>query len=564
MGGHVSNYDYTSRRSVVYATRGMVATSQPLAALAGLDMLRLGGSAADAAIAAASMLNVVEPVSTGMGGDAFALYYEAATGQVHALNASGRSGRHASACDLRNGGFERVPSFSGHAVTVPGAVAGWCDLLERFGRLPRRTVLAPAIQCALRGFPVSEVIADSWARSVLKLLRSPDWQSPDPKSLRGPAQPSGDELLLHGRAPGVGERIALPTLAASLKAVADGGTDWFYRGEFAAALCEHVQRYGGWLVPDDLADHRSEWVTPISIDYRGHRAWQCPPNGQGLAMLLALGLARGLELERATTLERAHALIECMRLAFADAFRWVADPDHSKLPIETLLSEAWLAERRRLVPSERALAQVGPAAVAEAGDDTVYVSAVDGEGNACSFINSLYMGTGTGLVVPGSGISLQNRGANFSLEPGHPNELAPGKRPYHTIIPGMVTRDDGSLYACYGVMGGYMQPQGQLQVLMHLLLEGDNEQVAMDRARWQVMVNQGSGTGADEPGGVVALEPALEAQIGAGLRGMGHRTKVLDGFDRLHMGGGQLVTRDAQGVLAGGSDPRKDGCAIGW
>lgn len=551
---------FRSRRSNVLATGGMVATSQPLAAQVGLEILRAGGNAADAAVAVAAMLNVVEPISTGVGGDCFALYRDAASRSVTALNGSGRAAAAASLGGLRARGLTRMPVLSGEAVTVPGTVAGWCDLLERHGTMPLAEVLAPAIRTAEQGYPVSELIALGWATQVDKLQRRPGWQGAGRDD--GPEQPSGGELLLDGRAPRPGEIMRLPALAETLRGLAAGGRSFFYEGEMARRISEHVQRYGGQITPADLAAHRSTWDEPMAVSYRGVTLWECPPNSQGLAASLAAALADGFDLGAMTEADRTHTLIECMRLAFADAARWVADPALARLPLAALLGPGYAAERRRRIDPARAAADVPH--VDPAGSDTVYLAVVDGKGNACSFINSLFMGTGTGLVVPGTGVSLHNRGALFSLDPAHPNALAPGKRPYQTIIPALTTRG-GELHACFGVMGGYMQPQGHLQMLVSLLDLDRTPQQALDEPRWQVLGPLAGGMGADEAGGQVLLEEGYAPGVAEELARRGHHVGVLEGFARHSFGGGQIIVRDpATGVLIGGSDPRKDGAAVGY
>ncbi len=552
---------FRSRRSNVLARHGMVATSQPLAALAGLDILRAGGTAADAAVATAAMLCVVEPTSTGIGGDAFALYYEARTGRVYALNGSGRAAAHASIDALRAEGYTRMPTFTGHTVTVPGAVAAWQDLLQRFGRMSLADVLTPAIRTAEEGYPVSEWIALGWATQVPKLLRTAAWKSGDVSN--GPPQPSGHELLLDGRAPRPGEIVRLPTLAVTLRGIAAEGAKYIYHGEFARRLCEHVQRYGGWLTPEDLAAHTSTWEEPLTVQYRDITLHECPPNGQGLVAILALHILAGFDLPALSEADRVHVMIEALRLAFADAQTWVADPAHRALPLATLLSPEYITRRRAAIRFDRALPHVRSGVPLAANQDTVYLSVVDAEGNACSFIQSLYMGMGTGLVVPGTGVALHNRGALFSLDPHHPNALAPRKRPYHTIIPALTTRN-GTLHACFGVMGGHMQPQGHVQMVVNLVDLSMSPQQALDMPRWMVAAHQGP-VGAQEPGGLVYIEEGWPFSLLADLARRGHHLAPMTGRGRAIFGGGQIILRHPEtGVLIGGSDPRKDGCAIGW
>lgn len=551
---------FHSRRSNVMATRGMVATSQPLAAQVGIDIMKAGGNAADAAIATAAMLNVVEPISTGIGGDCYALYWDAKTKQVTALNGSGRSGAAASIETVRALGYAKMPTFAGQAVSIPGTVAGWSDLLERHGRMNLADVLQPAIWTAENGYPVSELIANGWRTQEKKLRRDLDWQSGDLDN--GPEQPSGHELLIDGRAPRAGELMRIPTLGATMRGIAAEGRSYIYRGEFTQKFCDHVQRYGGWLTPADMAAHESTWDEPITADYHGTTLYECPPNGQGLAAIIAVNLAAGFDLASMNEADRLHTMLECMRLGFADAQQWVCDPYVVPIPLQELVSSEYADHRRKLIHAQQA-AQNVPYGDPLAGSDTVYLSAVDGEGNACSFINSLYMGTGSGLVVPGTGVSLQNRAALFVLDQAHPNALAPHKRPFHTIIPAMTVRD-GELHACYGLMGGYTQPQGHFQVLSHLVDFDLSPQRALDMPRWQ-LIGPSAGMGADEAGGLIQIEEGWDFSTLAELTRRGHRLLPVDGYNRIAFGGGQVIVRNPEtGVLIGGSEPRKDGAAIGW
>ena len=556
------NYDavFRSRRSNVLATRGMVAASHPLAAQAGLDMLKAGGSAADAAIATAAMLGVVEPQSTGIGGDCFALYWDAQTKTVSALNGSGKSPAAASVDELRRLGYSDMPSFTGHSVNVPGTVAGWSDLLDRFGRMTLAEVLQPAIWTAEEGFPVTEWIAHDWAEQVPKLRRDPDWQSGDLDN--GPEQPSGHEFLIEGRSPRLGEVMRLPTLAETMRGLAADGKAYIYQGDFARRAADHVQRYGGWLTAEDMAAHSSSWETPLSTTYRDVTLYECPPNGQGLAAILAVNLASGFDLAAMSEADRVHTMLECMRLGFADAEQWVCDPEQFDIPLSTLLSEAYTTRRRARIKLQQAAQEV-PFGELKVGHDTVYLSVVDGEGNACSFINSISAACGSGLVVPGTGVILQNRAAGFLLTDGHPNQLGPSKRSYHTIIPAMTTRD-GELHAAYGVMGGRMQPQGHFQMLVNLVDLDLNPQHALDLPRWR-LATQGDGLGATQSGGLVYLEEDWSLDLMAELARRGHRIAPVTGFERGLFGGGQIILRNpATGVLIAGSEPRKDGCAVGY
>ncbi len=541
--------EFRSRRSPVLGRGGMVAASQPLAVAAGLEALRQGGSAADAAVAAAAALNVTEPTSTGIGGDCFALYYDAAARRVSALNGSGRAPAALTIERLEREGLvgpgtRELPPYHPYTITVPGACAGWCDLVERHGRLSLAQTLAPAIRLAQEGFPVAPVTAYFWQRGADKQLRSAS---------------GGQELTIEGRGPRPGEIFRNPGLARTLQRVAEGGKEAFYQSEIAAAVAAVVREAGGCLSVEDLAEHSSTWERPLAVDYRGLRVWECPPNGQGLAALLALQVLEGFELQGQEPLspERLHLLIEAMRLAFADARWFVADPSTDPAPLETLLSPAYAAGRRGLIDPQRAvLDQQRGAPVSASG--TVYLCAVDGEGNACSFINSNYMGFGTGIVPAGWGFTLQNRGHNFSLEHGQPNSLAPGKRPYHTIIPGMLTRPDGEgeeLFAAFGVMGGFMQPQGHMQVAVALADDGLDPQSALDRPRFCI--------GDGRAGGRVSLEAGIPEAAVEALERMGHPVARLGGQERALFGRGQIIYRDpGSGVLWGGSDPRADGLAM--
>ena len=534
---------FQSRRSAVTARRGIVATSQPLAAQIGLRVLQDGGHAVDAAVATSAALGVVEPHNTGIGGDLFALVWDAGRREVAALNASGRAGRAASVEDLRRRGFDRMPAVgegAGASVTVPGTVDGWTALLGRYGRMSLADLLAPAIALARDGFVLSEVIAAAWRDAESKLRRLP----------------SGAELLLDGRAPRFGEVMRLSALGATLQTVSDGGRSAFYEGVFALQAAEYVQRHGGCLSAADFSSHRSTWEEPIHTDYRDATVWECPPNGQGLAALMALNIAEGFDLPAmgAQSTDRYHHLIESMRLAFADAFRYIADPAQSQVPVQALLSKTYAGRRRASIGPGRAMAHVefgSPGATS----DTVYLAVIDGEGNACSLINSLYEDFGSGLVVPGTGMALQNRGANFSLDPGHPNALAGGKRPYHTIIPALATRG-GELWLCFGVMGGFQQPQGHLQVVSNLVDFDMDPQRALDALRFHVDV-----TGSGE----VGLEAGVSPDLVAALEARGHRVRLCDGYERALFGGGQIIARDSRsGALVAGSEPRADGAAVGW
>jgi gamma-glutamyltranspeptidase/glutathione hydrolase len=539
---------FTSHRSPVYGLRGMVATSQPLAVAAGLEIIAQGGNAADAAIATAAALNVTEPTSTGLGGDCFAIYYDASNGEVTALNGSGRAPMSLNIERLKKEGLgDSLPPFHPYTVTVPGACAGWCDLLARHGQLSLGQVLSPAIRLAEQGFPVAPITAYFWGRSAERLLNAP----------------GGVELTIDGCTPQAGEIFHNPGLARTLRKIAQDGKPAFYQGEIAKAIAQTVNQAGGCLSEDDLAAHASTWEQPISTTYRGLRVWECPPNGQGLAALLALNLLEGFDLHSLPPLsaQRWHLMIEAMRLAFADTRWYVADPAFSPAPIAKLLSKDYAAERRKLInPHQATLNQIN--GTPTTSSDTVYLCTVDSEGNACSFINSNYMGFGTCIVPAGWGFTLQNRGLGFSLDPSHPNALQPGKRPYHTIIPGMLTKDSKApdqlpnlLYAPFGVMGGFMQPQGHMQVVLGLVDDDLDPQAVLDRPRF--CIDDGTA------GGKIAIEGGVSAEVRAELSAMGHDIYHVNGYARALFGRGQIIRRDVHtGVLCGGTDPRADGCAM--
>lgn len=549
---------FKPHRSPIMGRGGMVASSQPLATLAGVEILARGGNAADAAVAVAAALSVTEPTSTGIGGDMFALYYEASSGRISALNGSGRSPAALSLDRLKLDGLVELPLFHPYTVTVPGACAGWCDLIERHGTLNLVEIFAPAIRLAEEGFPVAPITSYFWRLSAERQLKT---------------ALNGHEMTLDGRGPNPGEIFRNPGLARTLKKVAEGGKKAFYEGEIGEAIVNTLREAGGCMRLDDLAAHTSTWDEPINATYGNLRLWECPPNGQGITVLIALNLLAGFDLPAdPLSADRLHLEIEVLRLAFADTRWYVADPRYgpaeaseSSQGYEWLISKLYAAERRKLIDPNRAtIDQVRGSPVA--GSDTVYFCLVDKWGNACSFTNSNYMGFGTGIVPKGWGFTLQNRGHNFSLEAGHPNVLAPRKRPYHTIIPAMITQistkeSDNqtsckfeSLFVALGVMGGFMQPQGHLQVFL-ALAQGMDPQSALDLPRF--CIENGIA------GGDVALEAGIPEEVCADLERRGHRVRKVKGWERALFGRGQVILRDPiTGVLTGGSDQRADGCAM--
>ncbi len=528
--------DFPSRRSVVRAQHGIVATSQTLASVAGLRMLLNGGNAIDAAIAAAATLNVVEPASTGIGGDMFALVWIAREQKLYALNGSGRAPAALTIQECRmRGATKEMPAMGWLPVTVPGAVDGWAQLLNRFGIMNFAQVLEPAIDYAENGFPLTELIANGFARMQPKLDMNPE---------------AARVYLKRDEPPRVGQILLQPDLAKTFRMIARDGRDAFYLGEIANQIAIHAYKTGGFITKQDLANHRSTWEEPISTRYKEVTLYECPPNGQGIVALNALNILGGfdlIEMEH-NSAEYAHHLIEALKLAFADAFAHVADPSVVQVPTEKMLSKKYAAERRAMIHPLSAMEF--PRAGFSVGNDTIYLSVVDQERNCVSFINSLYDGFGSGIVVPGTGIALQNRGANFSLDPKSPNALAPNKRPYHTIIPAMAFRNEKP-WLSYGLMGGFMQPQGHVQVLLNMTDFKMNPQRALDAPRVRVFAN-----------GAVALEDAFDNDTRVALATRGHN---LVEADRPEFGGGQIIEIDPEtGALAAGSDSRKDGAAVGY
>ena len=522
------DFPYASRRMPVLAAN-VVATSQPLAAQAGLQMLQRGGNAVDAALAAAITLTVVEPTMNGIGSDAFAIVWDGA--QLHGLNASGRSPQAWS--PARYAGMETMPQRGWGAVTVPGAVSAWVALWRRFGRLPFAELFAPAIHYAERGFFVAPVTAQSWRRAPQLFAAFPEF---------------AEAFLPGGQAPLAGQRFACPGQGRTLELVARTEGEAFYRGELAERICAHAAAKGGLLQPADLADHRPDWVGTLSQDYRGYTLHEIPPNGQGLAALIALGILQHWEMPvyPVDSADSVHLQLEAMKLALADARRYVADPESMEFSAQRLLAPGYLAGRAAQIDLVRA--QEPNWGDPEHGD-TVYLSAADAQGMMVSFIQSNYMGFGSGIVVPDTGISLQNRGAGFSLDPGHPNCVGGGKRPFHTIIPGFLTRE-GRPVLSFGVMGGPMQAQGHVQMVVRLADYRQNPQAATDAPRWQVL-----------QGLEVAVEAGFRPEVIEKLHRRGHQIRQAP---PAQFGGAQLVWKLEGGGYCAASEPRKDGQAAGW
>ncbi|MEZ5324668.1 MAG: gamma-glutamyltransferase [Verrucomicrobiales bacterium] len=547
MGGDRITGKPFATRSEVIARHGMAATSQPLATQVALDILKAGGSAVDAAIAANAMLALTEPISCGIGGDLFAIVWDNDTQKLHGLNGSGRSPMSLTREEFSKRGLTSIPPFGPLPISVPGCVDGWVELHKRFGKLPLRDVLAPAIRYAREGFPVSELIAYYWHRSI---------------SAQGKEYGFAETFLRDGKAPKKGEIFQNVGLADTLERIASEGSAGFYKGSIAETIAASVQKAGGYLSVDDLASHRSEWVEPVSANYRGYDVWELPPNGQGIAALQILQVLKGYDIRGfgfgSTT--HIHHFVEAKKLAFEDRAKFYADPAFNKLPVAELISDAYAAERRKLIDPRRAARSYEAGNPALEHGDTVYLTAADSDRNMVSLIQSNYRGFGSGVCPDGLGFSLQDRGELFTLEKGHFNSYAPGKRPFHTIIPAFVTKD-GKPYLSFGVMGGATQPQAHAQIIMNLVDFDMNLQEAGDAPR---ILHTGSSqpTGSKmTDGGYVSLESGFDREAVRELAKQGHTiSESIGGF-----GGYQAILYDAENdTYIGASESRKDGQAAGY
>lgn len=532
MATDFNRYRFPSRRTVVCGKRGIVATSQHLAAQAGLDALQRGGNAIDAAVAAAACLTVVEPCSNGIGGDAFALVWTG--GKLYGLNSSGPAPMALTADKVLAMGHTAMPEFGWVPVTVPGAPAAWAALAGRFGRLGLAQAVARAAEYASEGFAVSPDVARSWLAAANAYRTRLDGQL---------SRHWFDTFTIDGRAPGAGELFRLPHHGESLLEIGRTDARSFYEGDLADRIVRFSAETGGYLSGADLKAFSPQWVDPIGVRFRGHEVWELPPNGHGIVALMALGMLEGFDPAPYGDQLALHRQVEALKLAFTDGMAHIADPSHMSVGLQELLSPGYLARRRSLIADHAQL----PAPGVFRDHGTVYLAAADGEGNMVSYIQSNYMGFGSGLVVPGTGIALHNRGANFSLDPHSPNCLAPSKRPYHTIIPGFLTRD-GSAVGPFGVMGGFLQPQGHVQAVVNLLDYGMNPQEALDAPRWRW-----------DNGLDLSLEDGFDEVLAASLAARGH-TLSSGGF----FGRGQMILRQPNGTLAAGTDKRADSAAAAW
>ncbi len=539
-------------RSEVIARHGMAATSQPLATQVAIDILKKGGSAVDAAIAANATLGLMEPTGSGIGGDLFAIVWDAKTQKLYGLNASGRAPRGLSLegmrAELKKLDRDTIPPHGFLPISVPGAVDGWFELHSKFGQLPMSDVLAPAIVYADEGFPVSELISYYWKRSATVLSRQPG-------AFR-------ETFTIDGRGPEKGEIFRNPDLASTYRLLAEKGRDVYYRGEIADRIDAFFREEGGWLRKIDFEEHHSEWVDPVSVNYRGYDVYELPPNTQGIAALQMLKILEGWDLASMGfgSAESIHLMVEAKKLAFEDRAKHYADPDFAEVPLKGLLSKEYAAQRRKLIDLNRAQRRVDAGNPALIQGDTIYLTTADKDGNMVSLIQSNYRGMGSGVVVPGLGFGFQDRGELFSLEDGHANVYAPGKRPFHTIIPAFVMKDERP-WLSFGVMGGAMQPQGHVQVLVNLIDFGMNLQAAGDAARWQHMGSAEPTGGVMTDGGFVNVESGISWEAVRALKKKGHDVR----YDMGGYGGYQAIMRDpVSGVYYGASESRKDGQAAGY
>ncbi len=531
-------YSYPSRRNVVFASRGMACSSSPVASNVGIEIMKRGGNAIDAAIAMAGVYPLVEPTSNGLGSDCFVLVWT--NGKLYGLDGSGYSPKAMNADVIHSRGYQSVPFDGWLPVMVPGAVASWAELRRRFGTLPLEELLSPAIKYAEDGYPVPVTASQLWQKDVERFRKAFE---KEPEVFR----PFFDYFTKNGRAYSAGELFRIPDMARTLEELAATDCESFYRGEIARRIVEFSERTGGYLTFEDLSQYHPKWVEPITINYRGYDVYEMPPNGHGITALMALKILSGMDIGRnRECADVYHRTIEALKLAFVDAKKFVADPRFMKTKVEDMLSERYAATRRALITDT--------ALMPEAGDPscggTVYFCTADNRGNMVSFIQSNYRGFGSGVVVPGTGISLQDRGANFSMDPGSDNYISGAKKSYHTIIPGFICKD-GKPIGPFGVMGGFMQPQGHVQVVTNIVDFGMNPQEALDAPRWQW-------TGEKK----IQLEREVPEHIAKELQLRGHQIEITN--TNIGMGRGEIIFRMDNGVLAGGTEPRTDGTIAIW
>ncbi len=532
-------------RSEVIAQNGMAATSHPLATQVAIDILKKGGSAIDAAIAANACLGLMEPVSNGIGGDLFAIVWDAKTKKLHGLNASGRSPKSLTLDYFLENGYESIPYYGPLPVSVPGCVDGWFELHKKFGKLSMEEILQPTIDYARNGFPMAELIAFYLEGSAPRYEKYPGFK---------------EVFMPDGRTPKKGEIFKNPFLANTLETIAIEGRDAFYKGEIARTIDKYMKEQGGFLSYEDLAAHESEWVEPVSTEYRGYDVWELPPNGQGIAVLQMLNILESYDIKSMGfgSEEYLHLLIEAKKLAFEDRAKFYSDPDFNDIPVEKLISKAYASERRQLINPDRA-ARSYPAGNLKHGD-TIYLTVADKDGNMVSLIQSNYLGIGSGMTPTGLGFVLQDRGNLFSLDKDHMNVYEPGKRPFHTIIPAFVTKD-GKPFFSFGVMGGAMQPQGHVQVLVNIIDFGMNIQEAGDAPRINHAGSSQPTGGIMTDGGTVQMESGFDYEVIRELEKKGHNVVFSVGPYGGYQG---ILWDDENKVYYGASESRKDGMAIGY
>ncbi|MCZ2257563.1 gamma-glutamyltransferase family protein [Sporosarcina sp. G11-34] len=527
---------YPALRHTTFAKNGMVATSQPLAAQAGIEIMRRGGNAIDAAIATAAALTVVEPTSNGIGGDAFALVW--VNDKLHGLNASGPAPEALTIDAVKAAGHDKMPTHGLTPITVPGVPAAWAELARKFGNLPLKESLAPAIRYAEEGYPLTPILGKYWKIAYGKFKTAFTTEEFDSWF---------ETFAPNDRAPEIGELWKSPDHAATLKSIGESNAESFYKGELADKIDAFMEKHGGYLRKSDLEKYVPEWVEPVSTNYKGYDVWEIPPNGQGMIALMALNIFAEMNEAVPNDTNTLHEQIEAMKLAFIDGQSFITEPEDMPILAEHLLSKEYAQKRAEKIIGEASLPK--PYELPKGG--TVYLATADGEGNMVSFIQSNYMGFGSGIVIPGTGIGLQNRGADFSLNPAHPNALKPGKRTYHTIIPGFLSKD-GQAVGPFGVMGGYMQPQGHFQVAVNTIDYKLNPQAALDAPRWQW-----------KNGKTVHIEPGFPNHLAQALTRLGH--DIQPTLDTGSFGRGQIIWRNPEtGVLSGGTESRTDGAIALW
>lgn len=522
-------YPYPSRRNVMYAKNGMVATGSPLAAQAGLEILKKGGNAIDAAVATAAALTVVEPTGNGIGGDAFAIM--SIKDKIYGLNSSGPSPKLIEAQELLNKGLKEIPKFGLIPVNVPGIPKAWAELNKRFGKLSLGEVLAPAVKLAREGYAVPVNVGKLWKRAA------ENYKKEEGEEFKYWFETFTEE----GKVPQIGDVVRLPDHGNTLEEIGKTNSESFYKGNLADKIDAFSRKYNGYIRKEDLENYEAEWVNPISVKYHGYDVYELPPNCHGISVLMALNILDKFQFETRESVRTYHTMIEAMKLAFVDAQKYVADPKHMKVTIDQLLSKAYAEERAKLIGNKAIMPEPG----SPFAGGTVYLAAADNEGNMISYIQSNYMGFGSGMVVPNTGISLHNRGNNFNLDLKSPNCIGPSKKPYHTIIPGFLGKD-GRAIGPFGVMGGFMQPQGHVQVVTNTIDFMMNPQTALDAPRWQWVGKNN-----------IEVEHTIQEHLAYQLASMGHEIKVL--HDPLMMGRGEIIWKMENGVLVGGTEPRTDG-----